>query len=150
MRIENSNKYVQFVKYCLVGVLNTLVTFGVIYICKSFLDLNLYVSNALGYIAGVVNSFVCNKQWVFQSKGGYRREALIFVMGFLICYGIQLWVSMDYHRLLVRLRNLPAHSGHSHLRLRHRHPHRQRSLHPRQLPLQQTRNVQITLKVIRL
>lgn len=91
MKIENSNKYVQFVKYCLVGVLNTLVTFGVIYICKSFLDLNLYVSNALGYIAGVVNSFLCNKQWVFQSKGGYRREALVFVMGFLICYGIQLW-----------------------------------------------------------
>lgn len=91
MKAENSNKYVQFVKYCLVGVLNTLVTFGVIYICKSFLDLNLYVSNALGYIAGVVNSFLCNKQWVFQSKGGYRREAIIFVMGFLLCYGIQLW-----------------------------------------------------------
>ena len=91
MKAENSNKYVQFVKYCLVGVLNTLVTFGVIYICKSFLDLNLYVSNALGYIAGVANSFLCNKQWVFQSKGGYRREAIIFVMGFLLCYGIQLW-----------------------------------------------------------
>lgn len=91
MKIDDSNKYVQFVKYCIVGVLNTLVTLGVIYICKSFLDLNLYLSNALGYIAGVVNSFVCNKQWVFHSNGSLRLEALKFIMGFLICYGVQLW-----------------------------------------------------------
>ncbi|MDE6311332.1 MAG: GtrA family protein [Muribaculaceae bacterium] len=90
MKLSAENRYVQFVKYCLVGVLNTLVTFGVIYICKSFFGLNLYLCNALGYIAGLVNSFVCNKQWVFHSRGGYRREALVFALGFLLCYGVQL------------------------------------------------------------
>ncbi len=90
MKACKDNRYLQFVKYCMVGVLNTLVTFGVIYICKSFLGLNLYVCNALGYIAGLINSFVCNKQWVFHSSGGYRREALVFVLGFLLCYGVQL------------------------------------------------------------
>ena len=85
-------KIFQFIKYCMVGVLNTLVTLGVIYLCKSLLGWNLYVSNALGYICGVINSFLCNKQWVFQSKGRYLPEAIKFIVGFLLCYGIQLWV----------------------------------------------------------
>ena len=85
-------KIVQFIKYCLVGVLNTLVTFGVIYLCKSLLEMNLYVSNALGYICGVINSFLCNKQWVFHSKGSYRREALKFLVGFGVCYALQFCV----------------------------------------------------------
>ncbi|MDE6196243.1 MAG: GtrA family protein, partial [Muribaculaceae bacterium] len=89
---EKREKIIQFVKYCMVGVLNTLVTFGVIYLCKSFLGLNLYVSNALGYICGVTNSFLCNKSWVFRSSGSYSREALKFLAGFGICYALQFWV----------------------------------------------------------
>lgn len=92
MEIKADNKYVQFVKYCMVGVLNTLVTLGVIYLCKSLLGWNLYVSNILGYVCGVINSFLCNKQWVFRSSGAYRREALRFAMGFVVCYLLQLAV----------------------------------------------------------
>lgn len=89
---RNVVKLIQFVKYCLVGVLNTLVTLGVIYMCKSLLEWNLYVSNALGYICGVINSFLCNKQWVFHSEGSYAREAVKFLLGFGLCYLLQLWV----------------------------------------------------------
>lgn len=89
---EKYEKFIQFIKYCMVGVLNTLVTFGVIYLCKSFLGLNLYVSNALGYICGVINSFLCNKTWVFKSGGDFKREAVKFLVGFGICYALQLLV----------------------------------------------------------
>ena len=89
---ERGEKMLQVVKYCIVGVLNTLVTLGVIYICKSFLGWNLYLSNVLGYVAGVVNSFLCNKSWVFKSDGSYMREAVRFLAGFLVCYLLQLWV----------------------------------------------------------
>lgn len=87
-----TERLIQFVKYCMVGVLNTLVTMGVIYLCKSFLGMNLYVSNILGYVAGVINSFLCNKTWVFHSKGSYGREAVRFLLGFAVCYLLQLWV----------------------------------------------------------
>ncbi len=90
--ILRNEKTVQFVKYCMVGVLNTLVTLAVIYLCKSMLGINPYVSNALGYICGVINSFLCNKSWVFHSNGSYAREALKFLAGFGICYAVQLWV----------------------------------------------------------
>lgn len=80
---------IQFVKYALVGVLNTLVTLGVIFLCKSIIGVNPLVSNAIGYVAGVINSFLWNKTWVFRSKNGYLREAVKFFIGFLVCYGVQ-------------------------------------------------------------
>lgn len=88
---SRTEKILQFIKYCMVGVLNTIVTLGVIYVCKSLFEWNLYVSNALGYICGVINSFLCNKQWVFHSKGGYLPEGAKFLIGFALCYGLQLW-----------------------------------------------------------
>lgn len=87
--MNRQTKILQFIKYCLVGVLNTLVTLAVIYLCKSMLGWNLYVSNALGYICGVINSFLCNKQWVFRSHGNYLPEAVRFLVGFALCYGLQ-------------------------------------------------------------
>lgn len=87
----HTEKILQFIKYCMVGVLNTIVTLGVIFVCKTLFGWNLYVCNALGYICGVINSFLCNKQWVFRSKGRYLPEAMKFLVGFGICYGLQLW-----------------------------------------------------------
>ncbi len=80
---------IQFVKYACVGVLNTLVTLCVIYVCKVLFGVNPLVSNAIGYVAGVVNSFLWNKNWVFKTSGHYTREAVGFLVGFLICYGLQ-------------------------------------------------------------
>ncbi len=85
-------KVVQFVKYCIVGALNTMVCLGVIFVCKSLVGVNPYLSNILGYAAGLINSFLWNKQWVFRTHGGYSREALRFLAGFALCYVMQLAV----------------------------------------------------------
>lgn len=83
----------QFMRYLFVGVINTVVTLAVIYLCKSVLEINQWVSNAIGYVAGLINSFVWNKNWVFKSHHGAVAEAIKFGIGFLICYGIQLLVT---------------------------------------------------------
>lgn len=80
---------VQFVKYACVGVLNTIVTLVLIFVCKSLLHINPLVSNAIGYVGGVVNSFIWNKNWVFKTSGRYWHEATRFLIGFLVCYGLQ-------------------------------------------------------------
>lgn len=90
--IEGRAEMFRFMKYCAVGVLNTLLCLGVIFICKSLLGFNPYVSNAVGYIAGVINSFLWNKKWVFRSDGGMGKEAIVFVVGFAICYALQFLV----------------------------------------------------------
>ena len=58
----------QFMRYVCVGIMNTCITLVVIFSCKSVLGVNPWVSNALGYVAGFLNSFIWNKLWVFHSK----------------------------------------------------------------------------------
>lgn len=89
MNFRQKKNLIQFVKYALVGVLNTLLTLGLIFLCKSVFGIDQMLSNAIGYVAGFVNSFLWNKTWVFHSKKGYAKEAVKFFAGFLICYGIQ-------------------------------------------------------------
>lgn len=84
---------VQLIKYGIVGVMNTLLTMAVIFVCKSLLNVNPYVSNAIGYVVGLANSFLWNRQWVFKSTDGkMHRQAIVFFSGFLLCYGLQLLV----------------------------------------------------------
>lgn len=85
-------------KYGLIGISNTLITFFAFYICTTLFSINDYVSNCIGYVLGFINSFIWNKEWVFKSHNKkIYKEFLLFVIGFLICYGIQIfafWVLM--------------------------------------------------------
>jgi putative flippase GtrA len=92
MKLNRDSAAVQFVKYGMVGVLNTLITLFAIYVCKSIIGINPFVSNAIGYILGVLNSFIWNKTWVFHAKGHVSSEAVKFFVGFGVCYLIQLFV----------------------------------------------------------
>lgn len=79
------------IKYAFVGVMNTCVTLLTIFICKSLLGVNPYVSNAIGYGAGIANSFIWNRAWVFHAKEGrLHRQILLFAVGAGACYLIQL------------------------------------------------------------
>lgn len=90
----------QFIRYVIVGVMNTLTTLVVILLCKSMIGINPWVSNALGYIAGVINSFVWNKTWVFHSHSGLTGEAVRFLIGFGLCYSIQFGVTWCLNALI--------------------------------------------------
>ena len=92
MTIDRRKTFIQLVKYLLVGVMNTLITLAVIFVCKIYLGINPYVSNALGYLARLINSFMWNRKWVFRSNGKMSREALHFLCGFMVCYSVQFGV----------------------------------------------------------
>ena len=65
----NSSRNIQFLKFIIVGGINTAVTLLVIMLCKSVIGIDPYLSNALGYLAGISNSFLWNRGWVFNSHG---------------------------------------------------------------------------------
>lgn len=91
----------QFAKFLLVGGGNTLVTLMVILILKSVMSVNPWVSNAVGYVAGMINSFLWNKMWVFRSRSRrFHVEALRFLVGFLVCYAGQLAVTFAFTSFL--------------------------------------------------
>lgn len=93
-------KHEQFIRYCVVGLINTLVTLGVIFVCMKLFKISYVYSNAIGYIAGVINSYVLNKLWTFNSSNSVAKEFVRFVAVFIICYGIQLVVLLLMTELL--------------------------------------------------
>ena len=84
---------IQLLKYCVIGVLKTLITLVVFYVLNTKMGLAYGISNVVGYIFGVINSFLWNRNWVFKTKNNFKRELLLFVCGFLICLALQLCVS---------------------------------------------------------
>ena len=55
----------QFIKFAIVGVLNTLVDFAVFQAFNLLLGW-VYAAQVLGYTAGMINSYVWNSGWTFR------------------------------------------------------------------------------------
>lgn len=58
----------QFIKFGIVGILNTLIGLGIYYIFI-YIDVSLYIAgNTVGFIAGVLNSYYWNNKYVFSKS----------------------------------------------------------------------------------
>jgi putative flippase GtrA len=78
----------QLVRYCLVGLVNTAITFITI-VVATHIGLDKVVANATGFAAGLINSYLMNKTFTFrQSQTGGRRAN--FIVSFLFAFGINL------------------------------------------------------------
>lgn len=84
---------IQLLKYGVIGVSNTVITLVAFYLLNTLAGWPYGIANVIGYILGVVNSFVWNRNWVFKTHNSVKREALLFGIGFLVCLTLQLCVS---------------------------------------------------------
>ncbi|MCD8172756.1 MAG: GtrA family protein [Alistipes sp.] len=92
-KLTDRNTVRQFMRFVLVGLLNTAIGLGVTYILMGAFSVDYRLANAAGYGVGVLNSFFWNKLWVFGSRNsGAAREFIIFIIIFVICYGLQYWL----------------------------------------------------------
>ena len=76
-------KYKSFIRFAIVGVINTLVTIGVNVLCNNVFDFYYKVSWVIAFAAGVTNSYIMNKMWTFESKGGSKRKTTTEMLQFL-------------------------------------------------------------------
>ena len=81
---------IQFVKFGIVGISNTLLTALIIWILLKVVHCSDYFSNFVGYIAGLLNSFIWNRKWTFESKTKVSATFFKFILTFAICYFLQL------------------------------------------------------------
>ncbi|MDY5028219.1 GtrA family protein, partial [Hallerella succinigenes] len=81
-----------FIKYNLIGVVNTLITLMVVWVLYELLHWNLELSNFLGFVAGGVNSYIMNRRLNFKSHNKKRSEVMRFVIVFLCAYLVNLCV----------------------------------------------------------
>ena len=82
-----------FIKFCFVGVCNPVLTFLAFYVLSEVLGINYLLSSSLGYIIGVINSFILNKLWTFKNNDKaigtqFTRFAIVNV----ISLGVNLFV----------------------------------------------------------
>jgi len=82
---------IQFIKFNLVGIVNTLVDFSV-FTVLTFFGMYYMAAQVISYSCGVVNSFVMNKYWTFGDKStphGYE------IFKFIAVNGVSLAVSLS-------------------------------------------------------
>ncbi|MCX6745860.1 MAG: GtrA family protein [Candidatus Parcubacteria bacterium] len=90
----------QFVKFCLVGVLNTLIDFGVYLFFSRWLGLYYLFANFISVIVAMTFSFFLNKYWTFQNsekkiKSQYLKFALVNLVYFLL-YNVIFFCLVNY------------------------------------------------------
>ncbi len=88
----------QFLRFCMIGVLNTAVDYAVFSIASLF-SWNIYLAQTCGYAAGVLNSYTLNRRWTFSTeKGFFSRELTRFIAVNLVSYAASigaLWLLAD-------------------------------------------------------
>ncbi|WP_326511584.1 GtrA family protein [Clostridium intestinale] len=81
----------EFIKFGIVGVSNTLITF-VVYNILLRLGINYLVANIIGYICGMINGFIWSKNWVFkvnnESKMYFIKFALVNLLSLAVSTGL--------------------------------------------------------------
>lgn len=87
----------QVVRFGIVGVLNTLVDYGLFNLLVGVFGVPPLAANPISVAGGILNSFLWNKHWTFSAGGSarWRREAVTFVLVSLIGLGLNtggLWV----------------------------------------------------------
>ncbi len=85
-RILSSFFDATFLKFMLVGVINTLVGTAVMFFCFNVLAWSYWISSAMNYIVGSIVSYLLNKKYTFQHKGHDWNTVWKFIVNVTICY----------------------------------------------------------------
>lgn len=102
----------QFIKFGIVGVLNTTIAL-VIYYIFIWINRDLYiVGNAVGFIISVMNAYYWNNKYVFskKAKGNIKpliRSFIVYGFTFLLSTGLlYFWVYIGISEIIAPLINL--------------------------------------------
>lgn len=76
-------KYKSFIRFAIVGVINTLVTITINILCNNVFNLYYKISWVIAFAGGVTNSYIMNKLWTFESKGGSPKKTTKEMLQFL-------------------------------------------------------------------
>jgi putative flippase GtrA len=79
-------------RYLLVGVLNTLLGFGLVLLLQEGMGLPPFSANVAGYAAGLVCSYFLNRHFTFKSRRRHRDALPSFAAAAALSYGVNFGV----------------------------------------------------------
>ena len=90
-----------FLRFLLVGVVNTLVGSGVMFALYNLAGCGYWFSSAMNYVVGSVASFFLNKHFTFRRRERDPGELLRFILNIAVCYGAAYGLARPLARLLL-------------------------------------------------
>lgn len=77
-------------KFLVVGIFNTLLSLLIIFGLKYFYSFDDVTANLIGYIAGLICSFILNKKWTFNHAGKLPLTIFKFLLVFIVAYAVNI------------------------------------------------------------
>ncbi|MCL2616567.1 MAG: GtrA family protein [Defluviitaleaceae bacterium] len=97
----------QFIKFSLVGVVNTVVFYAV-YLVVLWLGFSFIVAATAGTVVGIVNSYVLNKLFTFRNNKKAHGKALGEKIKFVAVYVVQYFVNIAVISVFVNIFGVSA------------------------------------------
>lgn len=80
----------QFLKFNVVGLINTAVDFLIMLLLTSVAGMGKPLASTISYACGMLNSYILNTSWTFRKeRKRTKREILLFVMINLVALGVR-------------------------------------------------------------
>lgn len=77
---------IKFLKFICVGVINTLVGTGVMFLAYNIWGLGYWISSAANYVVGSIVSYILNKYFTFKNTAKDKKTIIRFVINIAACY----------------------------------------------------------------
>lgn len=77
---------ITFVKFIVVGVINTLLGTAVMFIAYNMFHLSYWISSAANYVVGSICSYFLNKYFTFHNKEKSPVIVIKFIINITVCY----------------------------------------------------------------
>lgn len=75
-----------FLKFIVVGIINTLFGMAIMFYCYNILDLGHWFSSAMNYLFGGILSYFLNKKYTFEVKKTSQKAIIRFAINLTVCY----------------------------------------------------------------
>ena len=82
----------KIIRFLLVGIVNAISGYTLIILFYSFLNFHFYLANFIGYLFGLIISFILNKNFVFKAKGKIIGQFQKFIFSFFLSYFLNIFV----------------------------------------------------------
>ena len=94
----------QFFKFIVIGLLSTVINYGVFYALYEFFSIYYILSSAIGFITGVFAGYGLNKTWTFGVKNSRSR----YIHKYCIVYIFSLFLGLGFLNFLVTVLDFTA------------------------------------------
>jgi len=89
-----------FIRFIIVGIINTIVGTTVMLIAYNLLHFSYWLSSFLNYFIGSIVSFMLNKYFTFKTNDNGIKEIFKFTINIIICYLISYSISKIFVSLV--------------------------------------------------